>query len=153
MGKPSGFTRDTTECLFAGLPRGMADAIRRFAEREGLADPAGQSPRCFVVTSAKKGFFGGTHTQLMGFALAPGWLLFSGCEDKGDPWARGMRLADIVAIRDYEQTEAFSLVEDHGIEIHGTLFGDSRRSTWFIGLGSGAASDAFRKALRGAVGE
>lgn len=152
MGKPSGYTRSTRELAFGELVSEIAAAMRKVAEEEGIADLEGATSRCFEMTSSKKKLFGGLRTESAAYVVTPSWLVFGACGATKAPWARCARLQDPVSVRDYEKTERFAIVEDFGVEIHGTVLGDSHRSTWFVGLGRGGAGDAFRAALRARIG-
>jgi len=84
--------------------------------------------------------------------LTKRWLFEIRAADNEMPYARSLRLADVV-VEDYEKSSFYKMIPDTGVNITGQATGATESGTSFIGLGKDAAGERFKETLIRAVQE
>lgn len=150
------YNRSTRELTLETLPAAMSAALAAHIEQYNLGDVLGDALICIEVTSEKikKGLFSGPGPKVMkmGVVLTKRWLFEIRAADNEAPYARSLRLADIV-VEDHEKSAFARMVPDTGVHITGQATGATESGTSFIGLGKDAAGGKFKETLIRAVQE
>ena len=148
------YNRSTRELTFDNMPAGMSDALKAHIEQYNLGDVLSDVLICLETTSEKikKGLFAGPGPKLMKMdvILTKRWLFELRSEDGKTPYARSLRLANIV-VEDYEKSSFYKMLPDTGVHITGQATGATEGGMSFIGLGKDAAGDKFKQMLIQAV--
>jgi hypothetical protein len=150
------YNRSTRELTLETLPAAMSAALKTHIEQYELGDVLADVLICVEATSekVKKGLFAGPGPKVMkmGVVLTKRWLFEIRAADNEPPYARSLRLADIV-VEDHEKSAFARMVPDTGVHITGQATGATESGTSFIGLGKDAAGEKFKEALIRAVQE
>lgn len=150
------YNRSTRELTLETLPAAMSAALKTHIEQYNLGDVLGDALICIEVTSdkIKMGLFSGPGPKVMtmGVVLTKRWLFEIRAADNEAPYARSLRLADIV-VEDHEKSAFARMVPDTGVHITGQATGATESGTSFIGLGKDAAGGKFKETLICAVQE
>lgn len=148
------YNRSTRELTFDNMPAGMSDALKAHIEQYNLGDVLNDVLICIETTSEKikKGLFAGPGPKLMKLqaVLTKRWLFEILSEDGKAPYARSLRLADIV-VEDYEKSSFYKMLPDTGVQVTGLATGATESGMSFIGLGKDSAGDKFKQLLIQAV--
>ena len=151
MGDYNRFTRELT---LETLPVAMSAALKTHIEQYELGNVLADVLICVEATSEKikKGLFAGPGPKVMkmGLVLTKRWLFEIRAADNEAPYARSLRLADIV-VEDYEKSSFYKMIPDTGVNITGQATGATESGTSFIGLGKDAAGEEFKEMLIHAV--
>lgn len=144
------YNRSTRELTLETLPAAMSAALAAHIEQYNFGDVLGDALICIEVTSdkIKKGLFSGPGPKVMkmGVVLTKCWLFEIRAADNEAPYARSLRLADIV-VEDHEKSAFARMVPDTGVHITGQATGATEGGTSFIGLGRDAAGETFKELL------
>ncbi len=150
------YNRSTRELTLETLPADMSAVLKTHIEQYELGDVLADVLICIEATSekVKKGLFAGPGPKVMkmGVVLTTRWLFEIRAADKEAPYARSLRLADIV-VEDHEKSAFARMAPDTGIHITGQATGATESGTGFIGLGKDVAGEKFRETLIRAVQE
>lgn len=148
------YNRSTRELTLDSLPAAMSAALMAHVDQYELGDALGDALICIEATSEKikKGLFSGPGPKVMkmGVVLTPRWLFEIRAADHEAPYARSLRLADIV-VEDHEKSAFAKMMPDTGMHITGQATGASEAGTSFLGLGQDAAGEKFKQMLIQAV--
>ncbi len=148
------YNRSTKELALEGLPADMFAALKDHIEQYNLGDVLSDVLMCIEATSEKikKGLFAGPGPKLMKMdvILTRRWLFELRSEDGKTPYARSLRLTDIV-VEDYEKSSFYKMLPDTGVNITGLATGATERGMTFIGLGKDAAGEKFKQLLTQSV--
>lgn len=150
------YNRSTRELTLETLSPAMSAALKDHIEQYNLGDVLTDELMCIEATSEKikKGLFAGPGPKAMkmGVVLTKRWLFEIRAADNEVPYARSLRLADIV-VEDHEKSAFARMVPDTGVHITGQATGATESGTSFIGLGKDAAGEKFKEMLIRAVQE
>lgn len=148
------YNRSTREITLDSLPAAMSAALAAHIEQYNLGDVLGDALICIEATSEKikKGLFPGPGPKFlrMGVVLTPRWLFEIQAADNKAPYARSLRLVDIV-VEDYEKSAFYKMIPDTGVHITGLATGATEGGMNFLGLGRDAAGEKFKQMLIQAV--
>lgn len=148
------YHRSTKELTLESLSADMSARLREHIEQYNLGDVLSDVLISIEATSEKikKGLFAGPGPKLMKMdvVLTKRWLFEIRSEDGKLPYARSLRLADVV-VEDYEKSPFYKMLPDVGVEITGLATGATESGTSFIGLGKDAAGEKFKQLLIQAV--
>ncbi|MBI5538757.1 MAG: hypothetical protein HY951_01760 [Bacteroidia bacterium] len=134
--KKSDYTRSTVECRYSELNPKFIEYLKSYLDIQKLGDIKEiekEVINCFITTNLKKSLFG-TQTNYTIICITKRFLFWGIISDKKDTGIGAAQWTDIAEIRNWEDTEMGTLVEEHGVEILGFMFRASHRSKWFIGL-------------------
>jgi len=150
------YNRSTRELPFETLPPAMSVALKAHIEQYELGDVLSDVLICIEATSEKikKGLFAGPGPKVMkvGVVLTKRWLFEIRAADNESPYARSLRLADIV-VENHEKSAFARMMPDTGVHITGQATGATEGGTSFIGLGKDAAGEKFKEMFIRAVQE
>ena len=150
------YNRSTRELTLEILPAAMSAVLKAHIEHYELGDVLSDVLICIEATSekVKKGLFAGPGPKVMkmGVVLTKRWLFEIRAADNEAPYARSLRLADVV-VEDYEKSSFYKVIPDTGVNITGQATGATESGTSFIGLGKDAAGERFKETLIRAVQE
>jgi hypothetical protein len=136
--------RSTSSVEVAALPPGVPAAVRRHAERVGVADPlAGVTSACVTTSeSLERRRFRKPPPPVDTYMLIAEPLLVVVADQGAEPVVSFHRL-DEIELKEYDST----LVEDVGVELLGTAVGATERGMRFLPLDHGPAGTEFRASL------
>jgi hypothetical protein len=144
------YNRSTHELMLDTLPASMSATLKDHIEQYNLGDVLSDVLMCIEATSEKikKGLFAGPGPKLMKMdvILTRHWLFELRSEDGKTPYARSLRLTDIV-VEDHEKSAFAKMVPDTGVHITAQATGATERGMTFIGLGKDAVGDKFKQML------
>jgi hypothetical protein len=145
-------TRTTHACTLEMLNPTLKAAIHAHAAQYRLADLETDVLMCCetVSVSRKTGLFSGMKTRLSAVYVTPNWLVWVEDTDQRGASAGSARLKNI-DVRDFSDTASYAVTPDQGLNITGRYTDKNRTGIAFIGLGSDADGQEFRRALEGAV--
>jgi hypothetical protein len=150
------YNRSTRELTLESLPAAMSAALMAYIDQYELGDVLSDALICIEATSEKikKGLFSGPGPKIMkmGVVLTPRWLFEIRAADSEAPYARSLRLANIV-IEDYEKSSLYKMMPDSGVNVTGQVTGAAEGGTSFLGLGRDAAGEKFKQILIQSVQE
>ena len=150
------YNRSTRELTLEILPAAMSAVLKAHIEEYELGDVLSDVLICIEATSekVKKGLFAGPGPKVMkmGVVLTKRWLFEIRAADNEAPYARSLRLADVV-VEDYEKSSSYKMIPDTGVNITGQATGATEGGTSFIGLGKDAVGGKFKEMLIRAVQE
>jgi hypothetical protein len=153
------YTRATRDCPMPELDPSCVAAMRSYFERAGVTpDPLQETIACVETRSTKRPglwdtLFARDTTQLSYAILTREWLVTAiRMPGAAQPSVLGLRIAGM-EVRDYESTPSHQRIVDSGLDVTALPPLGAHRVTSFVGFGPEPAAQAFRAAVKQAVGQ
>ena len=153
------YQRSTRECPFSQLRPEISAAIRAHAQQHELGDVEREAVLCCETANEKtkksgllSRLAGGDPDPVhyVGVVLTPRHLIWARSGAKYSMAVMSARLGD-VEMEDYENTPAYRLVPDSGLEVLGVFTGGIERAQAFIGFGPEPAAENVKSRLKEAI--